>query len=163
MNIKEVKDLIHDILQSDIHEFELEHTGTRIRLRRGVPQADIEVQQAASAGTTLSPASRDGGIPAAGALASHPAPREEPTQEDGLHTVTSPIVGTFYRAPAPTAEPYVRMGAKVEVGTILCIVEAMKLMNEIPSDAAGEVVEIYVENGHPVEFGQKLFGIRPHK
>ena len=77
--------------------------------------------------------------------------------------ITSPIVGTFYRAPAPGAEAYVKVGSKVEVGAMLCIVEAMKLMNEIPSDVAGEIVEILVENGQPVEFGQKLFSIRPRK
>ncbi len=163
MNIKEVKDLIHDILQSDINEFELEHTGTRIRLRRGVPPGEIEVRPAATAGSRSSPTSRESSVPPTGIFLSPAVLKEEATQEDGLHIVTSPIVGTFYRTPAPTAEPYVRIGSKIEVGTILCIVEAMKLMNEIPSDAAGEVVEIYVENGHPVEFGQKLFGIRTHK
>jgi acetyl-CoA carboxylase biotin carboxyl carrier protein len=163
MNIKEVKDLIHDILQSDINEFELEHTGTRIRLRRGVLPGEIEVLPAAPAGSRPSPIGRETSVPLTGVFLSTAVPKEEATQEDGLHTVTSPIVGTFYRTPAPTAEPYVRIGAKVEVGSILCIVEAMKLMNEIPSDAAGEVVDIYVENGHPVEFGQKLFGIRTHK
>jgi acetyl-CoA carboxylase biotin carboxyl carrier protein len=72
-------------------------------------------------------------------------------------------VGTFYRAPKPDAEPFVRQGQRVEEGSILCIVEAMKLMNEIPSDVAGEVVHILVENGRPVEFGQRLFTIRPQK
>jgi acetyl-CoA carboxylase biotin carboxyl carrier protein len=90
-------------------------------------------------------------------------PKAEETVEEGLHIITSPIVGTFYRAPTPGAEPYAKIGMKLEVGTILCIVEAMKLMNEIPSDVAGEVVEIFAENGHPVEFGQKLFGIRTRK
>jgi acetyl-CoA carboxylase biotin carboxyl carrier protein len=163
MNIKEVKDLIHDILQSDINEFELEHTGTRIRLRRGIPPGEIEVQPALPAGSRSSATGRESSGPSTGVFISPALSKEEPNQEDGLHTVTSPIVGTFYRSPAPTAEPYVQIGSKVEVGTMLCIVEAMKLMNEIPSDAAGEVVEIYVENGHPVEFGQKLFGIRTHK
>lgn len=161
MNIKEVKDLIHDILQSDINEFELEHTGTRIRLRRGLSTGDTELQPAAHAGQSSAPTGRS--VPQTNVFLSTPVSKEEAPQEEGLHTVTSPIVGTFYRAPAPTAEPYIKIGAKVEVGTILCIVEAMKLMNEIPSDAAGEVVEIYVENGHPVEFGQKLFGIKTHR
>ncbi|MBZ5495399.1 MAG: acetyl-CoA carboxylase biotin carboxyl carrier protein [Acidobacteriia bacterium] len=162
MNIKEVKDLIQDILQSDISEFELEHTGTKVRLRRGFAPGE---------GTTIShphvlarplPAGREADASAAGALASSAA-REEAASEEGLHIITSPIVGTFYRAPAPGAEPYTKIGAKVEVGTILCIVEAMKLMNEIPSDVAGEIVEIHTENGHPVEFGQKLFAIRQRK
>jgi acetyl-CoA carboxylase biotin carboxyl carrier protein len=163
MNIKEVKDLIHDILQSDINEFELEHTGTRIRLRRGMPQVEPEGVAHAVSGLKPAQAFQQSGASPAGIFIPPASPMEEALQEEGLHIVTSPIVGTFYRAPAPTSEPYVRIGSKVEVGTILCIVEAMKLMNEIPSDAVGEVVDIYVENGHPVEFGQKLFGIRTHR
>ncbi len=163
MNIKEVKDLIHDILQSDINEFELEHTGTRIRLRRGAFQVGVDGVAPCTSGLKSAQAFRESGIPPAGVFVSPASPKEESSQEEGLHIVTSPIVGTFYRAPAPTAEPYARIGSKVEVGTILCIVEAMKLMNEIPSDAVGEVVDIYVENGQPVEFGQRLFGIRTHK
>jgi acetyl-CoA carboxylase biotin carboxyl carrier protein len=88
---------------------------------------------------------------------------KEAQEEDGLHFITSPIVGTFYRSPSPGAQPYINVGAMVEEGAILCIVEAMKLMNEIPSDIAGEVVRIYIDNGRPVEYGQKLFGIRPRK
>jgi acetyl-CoA carboxylase biotin carboxyl carrier protein len=99
---------------------------------------------------------------------SRPAPAAPPlvaasdeTEEIGLHYITSPIVGTFYRSPTPSAEPFVKPGSIVDEGSVLCIVEAMKLMNEIPSDIAGEVVRIFVDNGHPVEFGQKLFAIRP--
>jgi acetyl-CoA carboxylase biotin carboxyl carrier protein len=163
MNIKELKDLIHDILRSDISEFELEHTGTRIRLRRGAPSNESAAVPATAGGAKPAQFSRESSAHLTGTFVSQAANKEETPPEDGVHTVTSPIVGTFYRAPAPTAEPYTKIGSKVELGTILCIVEAMKLMNEIPSDAAGEVVEIYVENGHPVEFGQRLFGIRTNK
>jgi acetyl-CoA carboxylase biotin carboxyl carrier protein len=163
MNIKEVKDLIHDILQSDICEFELEHTGTKVRLRRGVAPGESTSTSAVPGNAKPATPGREAGISPAEAFLSPTAPKEETTLEDGLYQIISPIVGTFYRAPAPTAEPYVKIGAKIEVGTTLCIVEAMKLMNEIPSDVAGEVAEIYVENGHPVEFGQKLFGIRTRK
>lgn len=158
MNIKEVKDLIQDILHSDITEFELEHTGTKVRLRRGLASGDgAPVPAAPVAG---SPESHPVlAVPAAASVAL----KGDVAAEEGLHLITSPIVGTFYRGTAPGAEPYVKTGNKIEVGTILCIVEAMKLMNEIPSDVAGEVVEIYAENGQPVEYGQKLFGIRPHK
>jgi acetyl-CoA carboxylase biotin carboxyl carrier protein len=163
MNMKEVKDLIQEILQSDISEFELEHTGTKIRLRRGLsagsavssPTVQPTFPVVAPAPMIQSPPP-----PTASVVAEEP---KEPREEDGLHFITSPIVGTFYRAPSPGAEPYVKVGDTVEDGTILCIVEAMKLMNEIPSDIAGEVVRIYVENGHPVEYGQRLFGIRPGK
>ncbi len=163
MNIKEVKDLIQDILRSDINEFELEHTGTRVRLRRGFAQTEITV--APESLPRLKPTAAKGETnPASSAGFTHAAlGREETLAEEGLHYITSPIVGTFYRAPAPTADHYVKIGSKVEVGMILCIVEAMKLMNEIPSDVSGEVTEIFVENAQPVEFGQKLFAIRTRK
>jgi acetyl-CoA carboxylase biotin carboxyl carrier protein len=158
MNIKEVKDLIHEILQSDISEFELEHTGTKVRLRRGL-SGD------ATPATTL--VAVNPGQPVASPLPAVAAPSVPAVpadiEEDGLHFITSPIVGTFYRAPVPGAEPYVKVGDSIEEGTILCIVEAMKLMNEIPSDVAGQVVRVYTENSHPVEFGQKLFGIRTRR
>lgn len=163
MNMKEVKDLIQEILQSDISEFELEHTGTKIRLRRGfsapsaafLPSVQTIIPVVAPAPVTAPPPP-----PPPTVAAEEP---EEPREQDGLHFITSPIVGTFYRSSSPGAEPYVKIGATVEEGTTLCIVEAMKLMNEIPCDIAGEVARIYVENGLPVEYGQKLFGIRPRK
>ncbi len=158
MNIKEVKDLIHEVLQSDISEFELEHTGTKIRLRRGGTTESV-IQ------TSPSPA-RTANFAALTPLVESASPAEsagEEPSDDGLHIITSPIVGTFYRAPTPGAEPFVKIGQMVEEGSTLCIVEAMKLMNEIPSDVAGEVIRIYVEHTHPVEYGQKLFGIRSRK
>jgi acetyl-CoA carboxylase biotin carboxyl carrier protein len=163
MNIKEVKDLIQDILHSDISEFELEHTGTKLRLRRGFTSGD----------GMPAPTAQITDRPAAGSPESHPVmavpaaaaavPKGGAATEEILHIITSPIVGTFYRSPAPSAEPYIKIGNKIEIGTILCIVEAMKLMNEIPSDVAGEVVEIHAENGQPIEYGQQLFSIRPRK
>ncbi len=163
MNIKEVKDLIQEILQSDISEFELEHTGTKVRLRRGLGLAETTIAVPATnpvASQTGSNNSR--GISQMGS-SMPPAKSETHAEEDGLHFITSPIVGTFYRAPSPGSDPYVKIGDIVEEGSVLCVVEAMKLMNEIPSDVAGEVMRICVENSHPVEFGQKLFGIRPRK
>ncbi len=156
MDIKEVKDLIQDILHSDISEFELEHTGTRLKLRRGFSNDGT-----LPAGTVPAPPSAQPRVSVAREAAPPPVRPKEEEMESELHLVTSPIVGTFYRAPSPTTEPYIRIGSKVEEGSILCIVEAMKLMNEIPSDVAGEIVSIFVENGSPVEFGQKLFAIRP--
>jgi acetyl-CoA carboxylase biotin carboxyl carrier protein len=161
MNIKEVKDLIQDILQSDISEFELEHTGTKVRIRRGFAAGETSALPMGQVSDRPPAVRSESNHPTAGF--STMTAKEEAAQEEGIHTVTSPIVGTFYRAPAPTADPYVKIGSKVEIGTILCIVEAMKLMNEIPSDVAGEIVEIHADNGHPIEFGQKLFGIRTHK
>ncbi len=163
MNIKEVKDLIQDILQSDISEFELEHTGTKVRLRRGVLQGEAAASPVAQGPPR--PAAEWRELPAHLAVSALPVPglKPEAGPEEGLHVITSPIVGTFYRAPSPGADPYIKTGSKIEVGAILCIVEAMKLMNEIPSDVSGEVVEIHAENGHPVEYGQKLVSIRPRK
>jgi oxaloacetate decarboxylase (Na+ extruding) subunit alpha len=160
MNIKEVKDLIHEILQSDISEFELEHTGTKVRLRRGCAAESVPPPSVAA---VSNPRLSVAPTPPAIAEAPQPPPTAEESAETGLHLITSPIVGTFYRSPSPGAEPFVRVGQMVEEGTTLCIIEAMKLMNEIPSDAAGEVVRIFMENGQPVEYGQKLFGIRPRK
>ena len=160
MNIKEVKDLIQEILQSDINEFELEHTGTRIRLKRGYSQEPVISSPAHSQQMSVSYTSSK---PNTAESASSGAENPGDAEEASLHIVTSPIVGTAYRAPNPESEPYVKIGDKVREGSILCLVEAMKLMNEIPSDIDGEVVRIYIENSHPVEFGQKLFGLRPEK
>jgi acetyl-CoA carboxylase biotin carboxyl carrier protein len=160
MDINEVKDLIQEILQSDISEFELEHTDTKIRLKRGFSQSatgapQIHVRPAAVSPTSSKPVAAE--VPA-------PKPNSALDAEDqSLHIITSPIVGTVYRTPNPDAEPYVKLGDKVREGSILCMVEAMKLMNEIPSDISGEIARIYIEDAHPVEFGQKLFGIRPEK
>ncbi len=159
MNIKEVKDLIQEVLQSDISEFELEQTGTRIKLKRGFGREAgmASSEPAQSAVVSFAPPQ-----PIAAETAVPPADSAGDVSEDSsLHIITSPIVGTFYRAPSPGAESYVKLGDHVEEGSILCIVEAMKLMNEIPSDIEGEIARIYVDNSHPVEFGQKLFGIRP--
>jgi acetyl-CoA carboxylase biotin carboxyl carrier protein len=160
MDIKEVKDLIEGILQSDISEFELEHTGTKIRLKRGYVQDPAIASSAHSQPASINYA------PLKSAPARSVPPFSEmpdDPEEASLHIVTSPIVGTVYRAPNPESEPYVKLGDKVHEGSILCLVEAMKLMNEIPSDINGEIARIYIENAHPVEFGQKLFGIRPEK
>jgi acetyl-CoA carboxylase biotin carboxyl carrier protein len=160
MNIKEVKDLIQEILQSDISEFELEQTGTKIKLRR--ERRGVHAVRASGLDPMLEAQALEPQLVTVERVSPPPAAPEEQA-ENGLHIITSPIVGTFYRAPSPGAESYVKIGDAVEEGKILCIVEAMKLMNEIPSDTAGVIEKIYVENGHPVEYGQRLFGIRPRK
>jgi acetyl-CoA carboxylase biotin carboxyl carrier protein len=158
MDIKEVKDLIQEVLRSDISEFELEHLGTRVRIKRGFTGDSALIApnppRRASTHRDFSQSTSSETVP----------PADENTdnaEEHALHMVLSPIVGTFYRTPNPETEPYVKVGDQVHEGSVLCLVEAMKLMNEIPSDMDGEIVRIYVDNGHPVEFGQKLFGIRP--
>jgi acetyl-CoA carboxylase biotin carboxyl carrier protein len=159
MNFDDLRSLIHQILQSDISDFELEDTGTRLRLKRRLVR-DSSFVPLSTQSAAPKPASP---IPSAIESYTPPAEASGDPANAGLHIITSPIVGTFYRSPAPGAEPYVKPGDHVKEGSVLCMVEAMKLMNEIPSDEEGEVVRIYVENGNPVEFGQNLFGIRTGK
>jgi acetyl-CoA carboxylase biotin carboxyl carrier protein len=159
MNIDEIKNLIHQILQSDISEFELEDTGTRLRLKRGRAQDSTVISVSPQFATAGPPPPHPEGTESYKLQVETSADAEDA----GLHLIMSPIVGTFYRSPSPEAEPYVKLGDHVKEDSTLCLVEAMKLMNEIPSDAEGEITRIYVENGDPVEFGQKLFGIRTGK
>jgi acetyl-CoA carboxylase biotin carboxyl carrier protein len=151
MNLKEIKELIDTLIEKDITEFELERGNEKIRIRRGTPNGAPQL--------ALAPAS----VPAP-ALAPVPAPplalEAKPPAQDELHVVKSPIVGTFYEASSPGAPPFVQIGDTVEAGQVLCIIEAMKLMNEIESDVAGVVEKKFVSNQQPVEYGEALFGIR---
>jgi acetyl-CoA carboxylase biotin carboxyl carrier protein len=162
MNIKEIKELIEVVSQHGITDLEVERSGVKVRIRKeGQPVV-------VSSGPTHSTYAFPTGYPpaaaptATGASAVVPVPAA-PNEDEGLLHVRSPIVGTFYRSPNPDAEPFVKAGDTVEPGRVLCIIEAMKLMNEIEAEVTGEVVKIYVENGEPVEFGQGLFGIRLSK
>src|SRR5215471_12869217 len=142
MNLKELKEII-DIVTSreSIEELELERAGVRLRIKRASNHA--------------------GSVASVSATAVEAAAQELPQKtEEDLYYQKSPIVGTFYKAPSPTSEAFVSVGDFVEKGTVICIIEAMKLMNEIESDAAGEIVSILVENGQPVEYGENLFAIR---
>ena len=149
MNQRELKDLIEFLIEKDITEFELERGDVKVRIRRGgePPAAHYAPLAASPAGP---------GQPAPPAEA--PAAAAE---EAGLHSVKSPIVGTYYESPSPGSPPFVKVGDAVEAGQILCIIEAMKLMNEIESDIAGEVVKKLAANGQPVEYGQALFVLKP--
>ncbi len=164
-NLQEIRQLIDLLIEREINEFEMEKSGVRIRIKRGNSQAEVT----GSGGYAAS-------VPVAwpSPPPPHAAPSPVPSGEAGeaesgesseeLHIIKSPIVGTFYNSPSPSAPPFVKPGDVVEVGQPLCIIEAMKLMNEIESEVAGEVVRIYVENGQPVEYGQSLFAINPsHK
>jgi acetyl-CoA carboxylase biotin carboxyl carrier protein len=157
MNQKELKELIEFLIEKDIAEFELERGDVKVRIRRGEP-AEPRYYAAPSAPVAGAPPASDA-VPAAAA----PAAPKEPAPEVGLHAVKSPIVGTFYEAPSPGAPPFVKVGDTVEVGQVLCIVEAMKLLNEIEVDVAGEIVKKLVTNGQPIEYGQELFMVRPAK
>ena len=157
VDLGQVEKLLDFMSAHGLEEFEYEHGGLHIRLRKGASSGVVapllHVPQ--------------GGTPAHSSSAAPPflvpdaPPAAAPAEE--LHIVKSPIVGTFYSSPSPDAPPFVKPGDTVREGQVLCIVEAMKLMNEIEADASGEVVQILAENGQPVEYGQSLFSIRPAK
>jgi acetyl-CoA carboxylase biotin carboxyl carrier protein len=165
MNQKELKELVEFLIEKDITEFELERGDVKVRIKRGTPQAAQTseriiavsapgMQVPVAAAPTVSGASLE--VPAPPATPA-PAPPEE------LHMVKSPIVGTYYESPSPGSPPFVKPGDSVDVGQVLCIVEAMKLMNEIEADVAGEIVKCLTKNGQPIEYNQELFAIRPKK
>lgn len=158
VDLAEVERILDFMQKHVLEEFEYERNGFRIRLRKPSAAVPVLARPAAS-----QPSTREAIAPVHEAAAAAPTrPSGEATADD-LHIIKSPIVGTFYAAANPDAAPFVSVGSRVDVGQVLCIIEAMKLMNEIESDAAGEVARIFVENGHPVEYGQPLFGIRPHR
>lgn len=160
MDIKNLKAVIKMITETDITEFEMENEGEKLIIKRGVaPQIT---------GTTIpmpmGPA--PSATPAASSVASAPSPSQsvstpEPAPEDAYETIVSPIVGTFYRSPAPDSDSYVEVGAEVTKGQVLCIIEAMKLMNEIEAEFKCRIVKILKENAQPVEFGEPLFLVEP--
>ncbi|HLN98066.1 MAG TPA: acetyl-CoA carboxylase biotin carboxyl carrier protein [Pyrinomonadaceae bacterium] len=162
INMDELRELIHLIRENDFTEFELAREGFRVRFRRGVDINDsILVRPMESREAAASDASAGENMVSAAAPV-HPGAKAETeaSEDQDLYIITSPIVGTFYRAASPNAEAFVKIGSTVEVDSVVCIIEAMKLMNEIQAETSGEVAKIYVENGQPVEYGQPLFGIK---
>jgi len=165
MTLSELKELIELVSAKGFAEFEVEREGYRLRIVANRPPQIIAPPQAAISADLFAAALSATPGPPAGSPAPQPAleapaaPAPPPAADD-LQIVKSPIVGTFYRSPSPTSEPFVKVGDNVGVGDVLCIVEAMKLMNEIESEFSGEVVKILVENGQAIEYGQPLFGIR---
>ena len=150
MDLRKLKALIELVQSSGISELEITEGEERVRINRtGAPIA--------GPGMMMHPQQQ---MMMTQPMAAVVVPPVAEVVEEG-HIVKSPMVGTFYRSPSPGAKPFVEVGQSVKQGEVICIVEAMKLMNEIPSDIAGEMVRVFVENGHPVEFGQKLFAIRP--
>jgi acetyl-CoA carboxylase biotin carboxyl carrier protein len=158
-DIDQIEELLKIMTEHNLEEFEYSRGDLRIRLKKPSSGALLTATRA-TAFPEIIVAGASSSSAGAGA-ATPPAP--EPRSTEDLHLVKSPIVGTFYGSPSPGAEPFVKIGAYVEDGETLCIVEAMKLMNEIESDSSGEVLRIFVENGQPVEYGQPLFGIRPSR
>jgi len=151
-NMDELRELSELVNENGFTDFEFENENIRVRMSK-MPAAPIAAAQPYFA----APPPATGPVPAASPVEADPV---ESAPAEDLYQITSPIVGTFYRAAGPDKEPYVKEGSKVGPSTIVCIVEAMKLMNEIEAETEGEVAKIYVENGQPVEYGQPLFGIR---
>jgi acetyl-CoA carboxylase biotin carboxyl carrier protein len=169
-NLDDIQELLDLLARKEITEFEMEQQGVKIRVRRGNAHP---VNAGTSNGFVIAP----GSAPAVAAqpptpvipvAAAPPAPSPAPASPEpaadsteGLFVMKSPIVGTFYSSPAPNAPPFVNVGDTVQVGQVICIIEAMKLMNELEAEVAGQIVRTYVENGQPVEYGQSLFAIEP--
>lgn len=151
---REVNRVLEFMTQHGLEEFDFAQGELRIHLRKPTAGGGAVIPPVPPPNATAPAAG-----PAAGGAATAPAA----TAEEGLHIVKSPIVGTFYGSPNPSSPPFVKAGDQIAAGQVLCIVEAMKLMNEIESDVAGELVRVLVENGQAVEYGQPLFAIRPAK
>lgn len=166
-DLKELRELVEFLKASGIAEFEMERPDLKVGLKfqgatvpasSGVDATQLAALLAASRGAASAPVAAPAAIAASAAPAAE-APKAA-SEEDGAHIVKSPIVGTFYASPSPDSAPFVAVGDTVSVGKVLCIVEAMKLMNEIESDAAGKIVKVFVQAGQPVEYGQPLFAIK---
>lgn len=160
MNLKELKELIEFLEEKNIAEFELERGDVKVRIKRAGDQTIVHTH---GDPRFFSVPAAPPAMPELGAVPATPAAQAAPAPVEDLHAVKSPIVGTFYEAPSPGAPPFVKVGDSVEVGQVLCIVEAMKLLNEIESDVAGEIVKKLATNGQPIEYGQELFAIRAKK
>ncbi len=164
MNQKEIKELIEFLIEKDIAEFELERGDVKVRIKRAAPEPQQPVERIISVPTPVPAVHMPVAHAPSAAPPMHPAaPPAAPEKKEDLHMVKSPMVGTYYESPSPGSPPFVKPGDSIEIGQLLCIVEAMKLMNEIESDVAGEVVQCLVKNGQPIEYGQDLFAIRAKK
>ena len=153
LNMDELYELASLVDEHGFTDFEFENANIRVRLSKNPAPQIVHAQQYVP--TSASPSN----VQQTFESTNEPAQTEQ-SAEESLHKIISPIVGTFYSSPSPDKEPYVKEGSNVSADTIVCIVEAMKLMNEIQAEVSGEIVKIYVENGQPVEYGQPLFGIR---
>ena len=160
--IHQIEQLLQFMSEHNLEEFEYSRGDLRIRFRKPGSNVVVAGQRIVSAPEIIVSGSPQAPGTEASGGGGAAVPAEARSTED-LHLVKSPIVGTYYGSPSPGAEPFVKVGAYVETGQTLCIVEAMKLMNEIESDETGEVVRVFVDNGQPVEYGQPLFGIRPSR
>jgi acetyl-CoA carboxylase biotin carboxyl carrier protein len=164
MNQKELKELIEFLIEKDIAEFELERGDVKVKIKRAAEPVHAALPDSRFIAVHAAPVSIPVPVSApASAKVDQAAAAAAPEPEESLHIVRSPIVGTFYESPSPGSPPFVKVGDSLEVGQVLCIVEAMKLMNEIECDMAGELVRKLIANGQPIEYGQELFAVRPAK
>jgi acetyl-CoA carboxylase biotin carboxyl carrier protein len=165
INLEQLKQILDLVREHELSELEIEHEGLRLKVRKDAATGGFVVHPAAGAAapSETPPAARAAGA-AAHAVPLPPTPAVEGPGDEHtdveLAVVKSPIVGTFYRSPEPGAPAFVDIGATVKKGQVLCIIEAMKLMNEIDSEYDGEIVNVYVESGQPVQYGERLFAIR---
>lgn len=156
LNMDELHELANLVDEHGFTDFEFENSNIRVRLSKNPAPQIVHAQQYVPAPSSGSSSTSNQNT----AENRSESVSSETSSDDALHKITSPIVGTFYSSPAPDKEPYVKEGSKVSADTIVCIVEAMKLMNEIQAEVSGEIVKVFVESGQPVEYGQPLFGIR---
>ncbi|BAB06507.1 acetyl-CoA carboxylase biotin carboxyl carrier protein [Halalkalibacterium halodurans] len=168
LKVQEIRELIRAVDQSDLDEFKLEQEGLKLVLKKSQGET-VAYQQPVQSAPVPAPVVQAVQEPPKG-QAVQAAPASEPVKEeaetkatDNLHKITSPMVGTFYVAPSPDSDPYVKVGDNVSENTVVCIVEAMKLMNEIEAEVKGKIVEVLAENGELVEYGQPLFVVEPQK
>ena len=160
LSFEQIKEIIEMVAKHRLHGLELERSGFKLSIAgESIPAAAPAPARPADAAPT--PVAASASAPAAAPVAAAPSAAAESAVPADSHVIKSPIVGTFYAAPSPDAEPFVRVGDRVRVGQVLCIVEAMKLMNEIESDVAGTVLQVYPKNAQPVEYGEPLFAIKP--
>ena len=164
-NLNDIQDLLDLLARKEITEFEMEQQGVKIRVRRGNFHAENGYVIAPGPVPGVGAQSPAPAIPTETAHAAPPPPAagsdSAADSTEGLYIMKSPIVGTFYSSPSPNAPPFVKAGDTVQIGQVICIIEAMKLMNELEAEVAGKIVRTYVENGQPVEYGQTLFAIEP--
>jgi acetyl-CoA carboxylase biotin carboxyl carrier protein len=159
LDLKELKEILQILEEKEIAEFELEEEGLKLRIRKAAAVSSNHAAGVALPSPVLAAASPA----AAPASAAAPAPAPAVHEDNDLAVVRSPMVGTFFRAPDPNSPPFVNTGDRVKVGQVLCIIEAMKLMNEIEAEVAGEIAKVHHENGQPVQYGEALFSIRPDR
>jgi acetyl-CoA carboxylase biotin carboxyl carrier protein len=159
LNFKEILELIDKVADKEISSIEIEQAGTKLKIEGKQTHAPVIAAYSPESSSEVKTIPLPVALPTEAEKA-EAKKKEEEESEAGLHIITSPIVGTFYRAPNPESESFVNVGDRISKGKVLCIIEAMKLMNEIESDVEGTVTKIFPQNGQPVEYGEKLFAVK---